>query len=97
MIAVIAIDERPCIVKWTGRKGLKIGVGSYCGQLVDAAKHGGVFQVPDQAASALGLCPSCVKAIRDPRSWTIEVPEGVKPKPKPKPKPKTRAVRRTAG
>jgi len=64
MIAVVELlkkDDsqaaRPCVIKWVGRKGLKIKILTYCG-VVEAAH--GVTQVPDDTP----ICEKCKTALK---------------------------------
>lgn len=47
----------PCIVKWTGREGLRVLSKSYCGNTASAGD--GVLQVPEHAKT----CGACEHAI----------------------------------
>jgi hypothetical protein len=59
MIAtVVNGNGAPCIVRWTGRKGLlQVVTQTYCGEEVNAGD--GVLQLPDHTA----LCPKCMSAV----------------------------------
>ena len=45
MIAAIEMPDRLCIIRWVGRRGLKVKVLTCCGAEADASD--GVVQVPD--------------------------------------------------
>lgn len=49
----------PCIIKWTGRKGLRAVSITYCGQEVNAGD--GVVQLPDGVKTCL-VCKASVAA-----------------------------------
>lgn len=61
MMAVIKVDGQadPCVIKWVGRKGLKVKAITHCGETVDAGD--GVHQVPDAAET----CSKCNTALRN--------------------------------
>jgi hypothetical protein len=60
MIAVVELKEGkpPCIVKWVGRKGLKVKILTYCGGAADAGQ--GVTQVVDGTS----VCEKCKIALK---------------------------------
>lgn len=60
MIAVVLNEngEDPCVVYWTGRKGLSVKVRAWCGGTFDASD--GVIQLPDSAK----VCEGCTHAIK---------------------------------
>lgn len=49
----------PCIVYWTGRRGLNVGVVTYCA--TERKATDGVLQVPDDVA----CCADCEKAVTE--------------------------------
>jgi hypothetical protein len=53
----IAGQPKPCIVRWTGRRGLSVRTFTYCNQ--DVAAGEGVLQLPDGAAT----CDACTAAV----------------------------------
>jgi hypothetical protein len=58
LIAVIETGRpKPCVVKWTGRKGLHVSINTYCGKTVNAKD--GVLQVPDK----MKVCEECQIAL----------------------------------
>lgn len=50
-------DDLPCIVYWTGRRGLNVGVVTYCAEERKATD--GVLQVPDDVP----CCSDCTAAV----------------------------------
>ena len=59
MVAAIpGHHTHPCVIKWTGRKGLKVVAVTYCGDTVNAAE--GVYQLPNTH----DFCPSCLEALK---------------------------------
>lgn len=59
--AIQTDDEFPCVVYWTGRKGLSVKIITWCGEHADASD--GVIQIPDDA----DVCSSCKIYIESKR------------------------------
>lgn len=59
MFAAVEIEgqAKPCIVRWTGRRGLSVRTYTYCNKDVPAGE--GVLQLPDGA----GTCEACNTAV----------------------------------
>ena len=58
MIAVVEKNAQPpCIVRWVGRRGLKVQIFTYCGDVAEAGQ--GVSQVADGTT----LCARCRDAL----------------------------------
>ena len=59
MIATIDTGNgKPCVVLWSGRKGLSVGVRTYCG--LELAASSGILQLPDNAK----VCDGCDHAVK---------------------------------
>jgi hypothetical protein len=57
MVAAIPNGHSTCVIKWTGRKGLKVVALTYCGDTVNAAD--GVLQLPNTAE----FCSNCAEVL----------------------------------
>jgi hypothetical protein len=59
MIACVKLTETdpPCIVYWTGRKGLSVHVKTWCHKTANASD--GVMQLTDNAI----VCEGCERAV----------------------------------
>ncbi len=58
MVAAIPGQEQhPCVIQWTGRRGLKVVALTYCGDTVNAAE--GVLQIPGNRS----FCSRCTAAL----------------------------------
>lgn len=60
MKAVVQIKGKadPCVIYWTGRVRLHVGVTTWCGEKFDASD--GVLQIPDGAK----VCSDCDEQIK---------------------------------
>lgn len=60
MIAAVQIEDAkaPCVIYWTGRVRLHVGVRTWCGEAYDASD--GVIQIPDDAK----VCTKCTSYIK---------------------------------
>lgn len=69
MIATISPDPddtsiKPCLVLWTGQKGIiKVVTRTYCEEELSAAP--GIMQLPDKALDKGMICGKCTTAYRN--------------------------------
>lgn len=54
----LTAGDAPCVVKWSGRVGLSVGVETWCGQKIKAAD--GVMQLPTEHKP----CSRCETALK---------------------------------